>query len=96
MNASGTDVTVIRFDRYFRTQRKDIDERMRTAPGDRAAHERHSDTGNLVQSGIGGWQVHWPGGEKGRKGGSLVLTVGDAGGMGLGQAADLALELARG
>ena len=94
MNAFGKKIGVIHFDRHIDTQKKDLDERMHTTPWYWAAHEVHFDMGNLVQLGIGGWQVPRPGVEEGRKGGSLVLTIDDIERLGLDKTADLALEVA--
>ena len=96
MNAFGKKIGVIHFDRHIDTQRKDLDERMHTTPWYWAAHEKHFDLGNLVQLGIGGWQVPRPGVEEARKGGSVVLTVDDVERLGVDRAAELALEVAWG
>jgi agmatinase len=92
MNAFGKKIGVVHFDRHIDTQRKDLDERMHTTPFYWAAHERHFELGNLVQIGIGGWQAPRPGVQEARKGGTLVMTVGDVEQLGIEQAADLALE----
>lgn len=94
MNAFGKKMGVIHFDRHLDTQAKDLDERTHTTPWYWAAHEKHFDMGNLVQIGIGGWQVPRPGVQEGRKQNSLVMTVGDVERMGIDRAADLALEVA--
>lgn len=96
MNAVGKKIGVIHFDRHIDTQKKDLDERMHTTPFYWSAHERHFDMGNLVQIGIGGWQVPRPGVAEGAHGGSLVLTVEDIERIGIDQAADIALEVAWG
>lgn len=94
MNAVDKKIGVIHFDRHIDTQRKDMDERMHTTPFYWAAHEHHFDMGNLVQIGIGGWQVPRPGVEEGGRGGSTVLTVEDVETLGIDRAADIALEVA--
>ncbi|WP_283139655.1 agmatinase family protein [Rhizohabitans arisaemae] len=94
MNAFGKKIGVIHFDRHLDTQKRDLDERMHTTPWYWAAHELHFDMGNLVQIGIGGWQVPRPGVKHAREGGSLVITVEDVERMGLDAVADLALEVA--
>lgn len=96
MNAFGKKIGVIHFDRHIDTQRTDLDERMHTTPWYWAAHEHHFDMGNLVQIGIGGWQVPRPGVQEGRKGGSLVITVEDMEQLGLEKTAEMALEVAWG
>jgi agmatinase len=94
MQGFGKQIGVIHFDRHIDTQKKDLDERMHTTPWYWAAHEKHFDMGNLVQLGIGGWQVPRPGVEEGRKQNSLVLTVGDIERLGIDRVADMALETA--
>ena len=94
MNGFGKDIGVIHFDRHIDTQKKDMDERMHTTPWYWAAHEKHFDMGNLVQIGIGGWQVPRPGVEEGRKQGSLVITVDDLENLGVKEVAKMALEVA--
>lgn len=96
MNAFGKKIGVIHFDRHIDTQAKDLDERMHTTPWYWAAHERHFDMGNLVQIGIGGWQVPRPGVAEGRKQGSTVITVEDMERLGIDKVADIALEVAWG
>jgi agmatinase len=96
MNAFGRKIGVIHFDRHIDTQKKDLDERMHTTPWYWAAHERHFDMGNLVQIGIGGWQVPRLGVEEGRKQGSVVITVEDLEDLGIDKVAEIALEVAWG
>ncbi|RXA20569.1 agmatinase [Methanosarcina sp. MSH10X1] len=94
MNGFGKDIGVIHFDRHIDTQRTDLDEKMHTTPFYWAAHEMHFDMGNLVQIGIGGWQVPRPGVEEGRKGGSTVITIGDIEELGIEEVTKMALEVA--
>ncbi|MDK3256056.1 agmatinase family protein [Blastococcus capsensis] len=94
MNAFGKKIGVIHFDRHIDTQKKDLDERMHTTPFYWSAHEKHFDMGNLVQIGIGGWQVPRSGVEEGAHGGSLVMTVEDIEDLGIDKAAEIALEVA--
>ncbi|MFI0405263.1 agmatinase family protein [Actinomadura sp. 3N508] len=94
MNAFGKKIGVIHFDRHLDTQKRDLDERMHTTPWYWAAHEHHFDLGNLVQIGIGGWQVPRPGVAPAREGGSLVMTAEDVERLGVEKTADLALEVA--
>ena len=96
MNAFDKKIGVIHFDRHIDTQRKDLDERMHTTPFYWSAHEKHFDMGNLVQIGIGGWQVPRPGVQEGAHGGSLVMTVEDIEDLGIDKAAEIALEVAWG
>jgi arginase family enzyme len=94
MNGFGKDIGVIHFDRHIDTQKTDLDEKMHTTPFYWAAHEMHFDMGNLVQIGIGGWQVPRPGVEEGRKGGSTVITIGDIEELGIEEVTKMALEVA--
>ncbi|MFS8477420.1 MAG: agmatinase family protein [Micromonosporaceae bacterium] len=94
MNAFGERIGVIHFDRHIDTQKKDLDERMHTTPFYWSAHEKHFDMGNLVQIGIGGWQVPRSGVAEGARGGSLVMTVEDIENLGIDKAAEVALEVA--
>lgn len=94
MNAFGKKIGVIHFDRHIDTQKKDLDERMHTTPFYWAAHEKHFDMGNLVQIGIGGWQVPRPGVQEGRKGGSTVFTIQDIEDLGVDEVCKMALETA--
>ncbi|GGV01393.1 agmatinase [Actinomadura cremea] len=96
MNAFGRKIGVIHFDRHLDTQRRDLDERMHTTPYYWAAHELHFDMGNLVQIGIGGWQVPRAGVAEARDGGSVVITAEDVERLGVDRVADLALEVAWG
>src|SRR5260370_11929991 len=49
---------------------------------------------NLVQAGIGGWQVPRPGVKKGRERGSTVLTIQDIERIGIDKTIEIALEVA--
>jgi len=88
------DIGIIHFDRHVDTQEKDLDERMHTCPWFHATNIPNAPAKNLVQLGIGGWQVPRPGVRVGRERGTTVLTVGDICEMGLDAAVDRALEVA--
>ena len=50
-------IGIIHFDRHIDIQEKDLDERMHTTPWFRATNLPNVPAKNLVQVGIGGWQV---------------------------------------
>ena len=87
-------IGIIHFDRHVDTQEKDLDERMHTCPWFHATNIANAPAKNLVQLGIGGWQVPRPGVRVGRERGTTVLTVDEIAEMGLDKAVDLALEVA--
>jgi agmatinase len=53
-------IGIIHFDRHVDTQEKDLDERMHTCPWFHATNIANAKAKNLVQLGIGGWQVPRP------------------------------------
>ena len=69
-------VGIIHLDRHIDTQEKDMDEIMHTCPWFHATNIPNVPPTNLVQVGIGGWQVPRAGVTKGRERGSTVLTIG--------------------
>jgi agmatinase len=87
-------IGIIHFDRHVDTQEKDLDERMHTCPWFHATNIANARAKNLVQLGIGGWQVPRPGVRVGRERGTTVLTITDICEMGLDAAVDLALDVA--
>ena len=87
-------VGIIHFDRHVDTQETDLDERMHTCPWFHATNMENAPAKNLVQLGIGGWQVPRPGVQVCRERGTNILTVTDITEMGLDAAADFALEKA--
>ncbi len=87
-------VGIIHFDRHVDTQETDLDERMHTCPWFHATNIRNAPPQNLVQLGIGGWQVPRQGVKVCRERATNVLTVTDITDMGLDAAADFALERA--
>src|SRR5260370_4967189 len=70
-------VGIIHLDRHIDTQEKDMDEIMHTCPWFHATNLPNVPPTNLVQVGIGGWQVSRPGVKKGRERGSTVLSIQD-------------------
>jgi agmatinase len=87
-------VGIIHFDRHVDTQETDLDERMHTCPWFHATNMANAPAKNLVQLGIGGWQVPRQGVKVCRERATNILTVTDICEMGLDAAADFALERA--
>ena len=87
-------VGIIHFDRHVDTQEIDLDERMHTCPWFHATNMANAPAENLVQLGIGGWQVPREGDKVCRERGTNVLTVTDITEMGLEAAAQYAIERA--
>ena len=87
-------VGIIHFDRHVDTQEIDLDERMHTCPWFHATNMANAPAKNLVQLGIGGWQVPREGVKVCRERGTNVLTVTDITEMGLEAAAHYAIERA--
>ncbi len=85
-------VGIIHFDRHVDTQETDLDERMHTCPWFHATNIRNADPKNLVQLGIGGWQVPRQGVKICRERATNILTITDITEMGLDAAVDFALE----
>lgn len=87
-------VGIIHLDRHVDTQEKDMDERMHTTPWFHATNIPNAPPVNLVQVGIGGWQVPRAGVEVSRERGTTILTIRDVENMGIEKAAEIALEVA--
>jgi agmatinase len=87
-------VGIIHFDRHVDTQETDLDERMHTCPWFHATNMANAPAENLVQLGIGGWQVPRQGVKVCRERGTNILTVTDIMEMGLEAAARFAIEKA--
>ena len=87
-------VGIIHFDRHVDTQETDLDERMHTCPWFHATNMKNAPAKNLVQLGIGGWQVPRQGVKVCRERATNILTVTDITEMGLDAAADFAIEKA--
>ncbi len=92
-NTSKT-IGIIHFDRHIDIQEKDLDERMHTTPWYWATELPNVPAKNLVQVGIGGWQVPRPGVAEARKRQTNVLTIADMEKLGIEKTAEIALELA--
>ncbi|MEM6452242.1 MAG: agmatinase family protein [Cyanobacteria bacterium P01_D01_bin.105] len=87
-------VGIIHFDRHVDTQETDLDERMHTCPWFHATNMANAPAKNLVQLGIGGWQVPRPGVKVCRERATNILTVTDITDMGLDADVDFAVERA--
>jgi len=87
-------IGIIHFDRHIDIQAKDLDERMHTTPWYWATELDNVAAANLVQVGIGGWQVPRPGVQEARKRQTNVLTIDDMERLGIEKTAEIALELA--
>ncbi|WP_390624724.1 agmatinase family protein [Anthocerotibacter panamensis] len=87
-------VGIIHFDRHVDTQETDLDERMHTCPWFHATNISNAQAKNLVQMGIGGWQVPRAGVKICRERETTILTVTDICEMGLDKAVDIALSVA--
>ncbi|MCB9104272.1 MAG: agmatinase family protein [Anaerolineales bacterium] len=87
-------IGIIHVDRHVDTQEKDMDERMHTTPWFHATNIDNAPPKNLVQFGIGGWQVPRPGVKISRERGTTIMTITDIMEMGLDKALDLAIEVA--
>ncbi len=87
-------VGIIHFDRHVNTQKTDLDERMHTCPWFHSSNMANAPAQNLVQMGIGGWQVRRSGVKVSREIAANILTVTDITEMGLDAAADFAIAKA--
>ena len=94
--ASNTDkkIGIIHFDRHADIQEKDLDERMHTTPWFHATNIPNVPAENLVQVGIGGWQVPREAVAEARKRNTTILTMSDVDKLGLEKTAEVALEMA--
>ena len=87
------DIGIFHIDRHVDTQEKDMDERMHTTPWFHATNIDNAPPKNLVQFGIGGWQVPRPGVKVSRERGTTIMTMTDIMQLGLDEAIDIALEV---
>lgn len=87
-------VGIIHIDRHIDLQEKDMDERMHTTPWFHATNIPNAPPSNLVQIGIGGWQVPRAGVKEARKRGTNILTMDDVEELGIEKVAEIALEAA--
>lgn len=87
-------IGIIHFDRHADIQEKDLDERMHTTPWFHATNMPNVPATNLVQIGIGGWQVPREAVKNIRERTTNVLTMRDFEELGVDKTAEIALELA--
>src|SRR6267378_5313941 len=87
-------IGIIHFDRHIDIQEKDLDERMHTTPWFWATNLPNVPAVNLVQLGIGGWQVPREGVQVARQRNTNVLTIADIEKFGIEKSAEIALDLA--
>lgn len=87
-------IGIIHLDRHVDIQEKDMDERMHTTPWFHATNIPNAPAKNLVQVGIGGWQVPRSGVQVARERQTTIMTIGDVEVLGVEKAAELALEVA--
>ncbi len=87
-------IGIVHFDRHADIQEKDMDERMHTTPYFHATNLPNVSPRNLVQVGIGGWQVPRAAVKVARERETNIITMADIEKMGLEKTAELALEIA--
>jgi agmatinase len=87
-------IGIVHFDRHADIQAKDLDERMHTTPWYHATNLPNVPAVNLVQIGIGGWQVPREAVAQIRARNTNVLTMRDVEELGIDKTAEIALELA--
>lgn len=87
-------IGIVHVDRHIDLQEKDMDERMHTTPWFHATNIPNAPPSNLVQIGIGGWQVPRAGVVEARKRGTNILTMDDVERLGIEKTAEIALEAA--
>ncbi|MGH8615162.1 MAG: agmatinase family protein [Gammaproteobacteria bacterium] len=87
-------IGIIHFDRHADIQEKDLDERMHTTPWFHATNLPNVPAKNLVQIGIGGWQVPRQAIKEARKRDTTIISMHDVERLGLDKVAEIALEYA--
>jgi agmatinase len=87
-------VGIIHLDRHIDIQETDMDERMHTTPWFHATNIPNAPPSNLVQVGIGGWQVPRAGVKVGRERKTNVISMSDVERLGIEKVAEIALDLA--
>jgi agmatinase len=87
-------IGIIHLDRHIDIQETDMDERMHTTPWFHATNIPNAPPSNLVQVGIGGWQVPRAGVKVGRERKTNVISMSDVERLGIEKVAEIALDLA--
>lgn len=87
-------IGIVHFDRHADIQEKDLDERMHTTPWFHATNLPNVPAKNLVQIGIGGWQVPREAVVEARNRDTTILSMADVEALGIDKVAEIALETA--
>ena len=87
-------IGIVHFDRHADIQEKDLDERMHTTPWFHSTNLPNVPAKNLVQVGIGGWQVPREAVSVARERETNIITMSDIEKLGIDRTAELALEMA--
>lgn len=87
-------IGIVHFDRHADIQEKDLDERMHTTPWFHSTNLPNVPAKNLVQVGIGGWQVPRDAVKVARDRETNIITMSDMEKMGVDKTAEMALEMA--
>ncbi|MEM7250187.1 MAG: agmatinase family protein [Pseudomonadota bacterium] len=87
-------IGIIHFDRHADIQATDLDERMHTTPWFHATNLPNVPATNLVQIGIGGWQVPRAAVKEARTRDTTIISMNDVERLGLDRVAEIALEQA--
>lgn len=87
-------IGIVHFDRHADIQEKDLDERMHTTPWFHSTLLPNVPAKNLVQVGIGGWQVPREAVKVARDRETNIITMSDMERMGVDKTAEMALEMA--
>ena len=87
-------IGIVHFDRHADIQEKDLDERMHTTPWFHSTNLPNVPAKNLVQVGIGGWQVPRDAVKVARERETNIITMSDMEKMGVDKTAEMALEMA--
>ena len=87
-------IGIVHFDRHADIQEKDLDERMHTTPWFHSTNLPNVPAKNLVQVGIGGWQVPREAVKVARERETNIITMSDMERMGIDRTAEMALEMA--
>ncbi len=87
-------IGIIHFDRHADISKQTYDERMHASPYYHATNLENVPATNLVQIGIGGWQVPRDAVKNIRERHTNVFTVGDVEDLGIDKVAEMALEAA--
>ncbi|MFV8828931.1 agmatinase family protein [Alkalihalobacterium sp. APHAB7] len=90
----GEKVGIIHMDRHLDLQETDMDERMHTTPWFHATNIPNAPPENLVQVGIGGWQVPREAVQNVRKLNTTAISIFDIERLGVEKVAEIALEKA--